>query len=286
MKKAIAVYIKGGLGDAIICTSPILALREKFKDQKIHLFCKTDMHKQVYLRNPGIDRVWGASWFTLTVLQLCIDLRLATLYKPDYYPPFYPPFISKTVAETASELIGVLPGEDRAQIFLTEKEDKKAIRALSAYKNPIAMNITSRTTENQEWEFPKWEELVRQMPDYTFIQLGSSDEPEVAGAVDWRGKTNFRDALAVVKHCRSFVGIPSSLSHATNAFDIPGVVLFGPASPDVWGHANNINLVKQLRCSPCIDQIFKSPCPYERACMKSITVEEVRQALLTQLSRN
>jgi hypothetical protein len=207
MKKAIAVYVGGGLGDAIICTSPIMALREKFKDRKIHLFCRTNQHKQVYLRNPGVDRLWIASWVVRKALQLCIDLGLVTLYKPDYYPAFYPPFISKTVAETAGELIGVVVREDRARIFLSDEEDKKAMKALSYYKNPIALHITSFTTENQEWELCKWEELVRQMPDYTFIQLGGLRERSVAGAVDWRGKTSFRYCLSVVKHCRSFFGI-------------------------------------------------------------------------------
>jgi ADP-heptose:LPS heptosyltransferase len=119
------------------------------------------------------------------------------------------------------------------------------------------------------------------MPDYTFIQLGLAKEPAVEGAVDFRGKTSFREAMALIEAALSFVGVVSSFAHATSAVNKPGVVLFGPSSPEVWGHSNNINIYKRKRCAPCVDQLQSSACPYNKVCMRDITVDEVHSALLT-----
>jgi ADP-heptose:LPS heptosyltransferase len=91
--------------------------------------------------------------------------------------------------------------------------------------------------------------------------------------------------LAILKYARSFVGIDSSLAHATNAFDLPGVILFGDSNPATWGHDNNINLYTAVRCSPCYYYVWNHPCPYGHECMESITVEDVKKALLRQLAR-
>jgi hypothetical protein len=77
-----------------------------------------------------------------------------------------------------------------------------------------------------------------------------------------------------------------TFAHATSAFGTPGVVLFGASTPKVWGHSNNINLYKDLRCAPCIDLLFDSPCPYGKPCMTTISVGEVREALIAQLTKS
>jgi len=111
------------------------------------------------------------------------------------------------------------------------------------------------------------------------------NEDKVEGAADLRGKTSFREALSILNSSLSFVGVVSSFSHATSAFGTPGVVLFGASSPEAWGHSNNINIYKDLECAPCMDILLGSPCPYGKPCMTTITVDEVRKALLTQLER-
>ncbi len=131
----------------------------------------------------------------------------------------------------------------------------------------------------------KWKELVRQLQDYTFIQLGHKDEPHVEGALDWRGKIGLREGFCMLKYSTSFVGIDSSFAHATNAFGLPGVVLFGDTSPVYWGHDNNINIYKNVFCSPCYDYSWGDPCPLGHECMNQITVDEVKLALIRQVRR-
>ncbi len=91
--------------------------------------------------------------------------------------------------------------------------------------------------------------------------------------------------MALVKYATAFVGIDSSVAHMTNAFDLPGVVVWGDTDPRHWGHSNNINLYKLLPCSPCYYMLGGIPCPYDHRCMTEITVDEVKAALLKQLER-
>jgi ADP-heptose:LPS heptosyltransferase len=115
--------------------------------------------------------------------------------------------------------------------------------------------------------------------------VGQDHEPYVTGALDWRGKTTLYEAFCLIKYASSFVGIDSCHAHATNAFDIPGVVLFGDSDPTHFGHSNNINLFKNLPCL-CYYELFGRPCPYNNECMHLITVDDVEQALVKQMQKS
>jgi ADP-heptose:LPS heptosyltransferase len=191
----------------------------------------------------------------------------------------------KNATAIIAEMLETTLQDRKILVFLSKQEDEQARQIMMAYKEPIVLHITSLTSKNQEWLVENWNELVRQMPGYTFIQVGLDQDEKVEGAVDLRGKTNFREAMALIKYAKSFAGVNSAFSHVTNAFDIPGVVLFGASNPLIWGHPNNINIYKSFRCAPCVDLLLKSPCPYNKPCMTSITVAEVKHALLMQLNK-
>ena len=147
------------------------------------------------------------------------------------------------------------------------------------------MHIHSRSSNNHHWAIENWGNLVRQLPEFTFIQLGMPDEPAVEGAIDWRGKTSMREAFCLLKYAASYVGVDSVHAHVSNAFDLPGVVLFGDSNPALWGHDNNINIYKGIRCSPCYYHLWGATCPYGNTCMKLITVDDVKEALLKQMAK-
>ncbi|MFM7854789.1 MAG: glycosyltransferase family 9 protein, partial [Flammeovirgaceae bacterium] len=131
-------------------------------------------------------------------------------------------------------MLSVSLDNKKLEVFLSAEENEAARKKLSAYPNPIIIHVTSITTKNQEWPFSNWEQLIAAMPGYTFIQIGLGNEQLISGAVDFRGKTTFREAMALINNALSFAGVVSSFSHATNALDVPGVVLFGASTPEVW----------------------------------------------------
>jgi len=208
----------------------------------------------------------------------------ANLLSFQHIPPTF--IYSKSIKEIIADIFDLKLNNTNVRLFFTEKEDKAAISRLSAYKNVVLMHIHSRSASNHHWRMENWNSLVKQLPDYTFIQLGHDDEPLVEGALDWRDKTTIREMLCLLKHSTSFIGVDSSLSHATNAFDLPGVVLFGDSSPVFWGHDNNINIYKKVTCSPCYYYLYAAKCPYNHECMEAITIDEVREALIKQVTKS
>jgi ADP-heptose:LPS heptosyltransferase len=300
-KKKFIIVSWGGIGDAIVSIPALKAFRLKNPDYKIILYYPNMGHKDIFLNSPYIDSMKP------------LKLRSVLLH-PTHLFAFitwrYPnSLLAKTVKRWATEyvllwfqhipltwayqkhVIDIVPEifdlklSDRSiEFFLTEKEENAAIERLRQYKDTVFMHIHSKSSPNHHWSMEKWEQLIKELPQFTFIQYGSLNEPQIKGALDWRGKTTLREALCLLKHSSTFVGVDSSFSHATSGFKVPGVVLWGDSSPLYWGHDNNINIYKKTECSPCYYDLWGSSCPYGNICMNLISVEEVKEALIKQVN--
>ena len=69
----------------------------------------------------------------------------------------------------------------------------------------------------------------------------------------------------------------------------PAVILFGSTSPIGSGYEGNENLWYGKECSPCYKEYEwardpNGPCPYDRRCMKEITVEMVLSKISNYLN--
>lgn len=284
--KPLRVILFGGLGDALITTPTFKAIKNACPDRKIIIYCFNERQQSVFLNNPFVDRVTNTKFWHNPITFIKYHFKWTPVFD-DFYGRFFPTIIyDKNAKDIIAEMYGIELQDKNVQVFLSEKEDASGRYFMSQFKNPVLLHVTSRTSENQHWPHENWEKLVQSMPECDFLQLGIGDERKVESAIDLRDKHTFRETLAVMKYAASFVGVNSSYAHATNAFNIPGVVIFGAAQPVIWGHPNNINLYKRYRCSPCLDILHDSPCPYATPCMHNISVEEVRDALLKQLKMN
>jgi ADP-heptose:LPS heptosyltransferase len=285
-KNAFRIVPWGGLGDILLTTPAMKAIKEATPDRKLEVFCRTKRHMEIYKNNPYIDRLKPATFSANPIRYILYMLKAIKIHEA-VYSVLSPSLVyKKNATEIIAEMLNVELIDKNVQVFLTKGEEDNAKQLLSSYQNPVCIHITSNCSKNQNWPLEYWEELVSQLPEYTFVQLGLENEDVVKGAIDLRGKMSFRESLAVLKQSKSFVGVVSSLSHATNAFNVPGVILFGASLPEVWGHANNINLYKHFRCAPCIDVLGGSTCPYGKPCMTEITVSEVKAALIRQMSKS
>lgn len=274
-----------GVGDVLICTPTIRALKETYPKRKLIVYCLSEYHREPLLHNPYIDslrdarRLWR--WPHHAYLYF-FNRRLLFHNKLDFQRVSPACAFDKNVVDLVPELFGRVELKTRkVQLFFTKDEEQRAQEALAEYQNVVFLHIYSSSGENHHWPTANWGKLVSELPQFTFIQLGLASEPHVDGAVDWRGKTSLREALCLIKHGQSFAGVDGSFAHATNAFDIPGVVLFGDSNPLHWGHENNINVYKDVECSPCA--LWKIPCPFQHECMETITVAEVKEALVRQM---
>lgn len=294
-RKVFRLISQGGLGDALLITPALKALKETHPGCKIILYCTHPHHKHVYANNPHADVVKPAAFWRSPLDFICYYLKWKKFYHTGYgdligygngrTPAKIMEAVRKTAKGLIAEMLDVTLKDDQVQFFLTPAEDDKARLFMAQYRQPVAIHITSNTTANQNWEVERWEELIESLPQFTFIQIGLSTETPIRGAVDMRGKLAFRDSVALLKYASAFVGVVSSMAHATNAFGTPGVVFHGPSSPVIWGHPNNVNLDKGLSCAPCVDVLMHIPCPFGKKCMQQIAVAEVKEALLRQAAK-
>jgi ADP-heptose:LPS heptosyltransferase len=142
----------------------------------------------------------------------------------------------------------------------------------------------SSHTPNKEWPAEHWEQLIVRLLDrYTVIEIGEGGGPRSPlphpHYVDLTGKLPLERFLAVVAAGDIHVGPDSGPAHVAAAAGKPAVVIFGGyVHPDTFGYPNNVNLFTELPCSPCW---LRTPCPYDRACLRRISPEQVAQAVDT-----
>lgn len=283
MKIVRIVISWGGFGDALMVTPSLKAIKKKRPTCRIIVYCP-QKHIPLFKRNPYIDLLVPLYYFKKPLLSPAYILHRKTFKHTDLSQYPLEKVSSVSIKKTLGEFLGVRVGNDALEVHLTRKEDNWAIQFLSKYaKKKVVIHITSDHSPNSHWDIRKWNQLVANHPDIIFIQLGYEKEEKVEGSVDLRGKTTLRQAMSIIKHSDSFVGIESFFAHVTNAFNKKGVVLFMDSSPMLWGHENNINIYKNLDCSPCFVTLNGYKCPYGQECSEH-TVEEVSDSLIKQLA--
>ena len=281
-KKKFRIISWGGIGDALLLTPAFKSIKVQHPDAHITVYYPRSAHKQVFLHNPYVDSLKKYNLLAAPLTMLRYRFDPGAFQLPAYGTLYPSKFYRCSASEIMAEMMNVAMLDRQIAVYLTDQECKAGASVMATYRNPVVMQIISQCSDNKNWTANKWGKLVAAMPDHTFIQLGAKGETPIAGAVQMLG-LSLRESFALLKHAAGFVGPDSCLAHASNAFQVPGVVLFGPSTPIVWGHPNNINLYRGLPCSPCLDILLGETCPYGKKCME-FTVEEVKNSLISQMA--
>jgi ADP-heptose:LPS heptosyltransferase len=277
----------GGIGDILLMTPSLRALKHLDRNVGLEVICIDQHHFDVLRYNPHIDRLDLVPAPLVFPGPISLGHMSATFegeqYKRLDYGRLFPMVIGRPATRTIAAILGLELADPTLEIFLTEDEEAQARETMAPFNTPVVIHVTSRCSVNQNWSLSMWEQLVRRNPQYTFVQLGLSDEQKIPGSVDLRSRTAIRQSIALIKYAKGFVGVVSSMAHATNAVGAPAVVLFGPSSPEVWSHSNIRPVTKRMRCSPCIDLLGGHACPYGAPCLSEIAVEDVELAVREQI---
>ncbi len=102
------------------------------------------------------------------------------------------------------------------------------------------------------------------------------------GTVNLAGETGLKELAALFSRADLVLSTDTGPMHLAAAVNAPLIALFGPTAPWRTGPYGNHHLIlrKSLPCSPC----FKKKCA-TLECMKSITVEEVLEAVDKKLGK-
>jgi len=300
------ILTRGGIGDTLLITPTLRALKRRYPACKIYVYCQRKTHEEALKNNIHIDRLkflgrWEKALFSLLSIFKLAEVRqlehgnapLLSPYKglrPIRFLSFgfgnlLPSlFYRNHAAEIIGEMAGVEIDDPRPDCYMTETEEAEGREIVSKYPNPVVIHVAAESTQNKDWPIRNWRELVLNNPNYNFLQIGLHSEELVEGVVDLKG-TSIREAFAIIKAARAFIGVESVFAHAATALRAPAVVLFGPSTPAIWGYPQNQNLYRARRCSPCLDLLLNAPCPYGTSCMSDITATDVERALSSVMTR-
>ncbi|MFZ6010305.1 MAG: glycosyltransferase family 9 protein [Bacteroidota bacterium] len=285
-RRVFRIVTWGGLGDALIIMPSLQALKRKYPDCRVIVYCENARQKDIFIGYPFVDKVRGTSWFWNAFAYVHYFLKPSDFIRTEFHLALSgflrtDKHICHIVAE---EIFDVHANEFKPHIYFTAEEEQFGTSFVQNLRKTIAIHVTSTTSKNHMWPIEKWNDLVSAMPDYTFIQLGTASEPQVNGVIDLRGKTTLRQSLNILKHADCFVGIEAFFNHAAHAVDTPAVIIFGDADPAMWNYQGNRVVTKSLECSPCDAILLGGDCPYQQKCMTLIDIAEVKTAILARLA--
>ncbi len=166
-------------------------------------------------------------------------------------------------------------------------EEQLALFGTNSSEVIIGINPGAAFGTAKRWPEDRWIELSRRMLGSgidRILVFGSPSETTlgeaIASAVGSRchslcGKTDLRQAMALIAACRLLVTNDSGLMHVAAALNVPLVAIFGPTRHDQTSPVSQTaRLIRvPVDCSPCM----KPHCPTDHRCMTAVSVDQVLQ---------
>jgi ADP-heptose:LPS heptosyltransferase len=138
--------------------------------------------------------------------------------------------------------------------------------------SPFAKKLTNGK-ENPK-NFPYWKELIA-MIDEPVVQVGIAGETQLC--TDFRQNLPLDDLKKLLKECRTWISCDSFFQHLAWSEGKPGTVIWSISDPLIFGHPENINLLKDR--SYLASNQFLWWEAYEFDANRFFTAEQVFQAL-------
>lgn len=89
--------------------------------------------------------------------------------------------------------------------------------------------------------YPYWKELIA-LIDEPIIQIGVDGEEQLVP--NFYKNLSINDLKLLLKKCRIWIGVDSFFQHLAWSEGKPGIVLWSVSDPLIFGHPENINLLK------------------------------------------
>lgn len=104
---------------------------------------------------------------------------------------------------------------------------------------PYAQKL--RTNKLNPKNYPYWKELIAQI-DEPIIQVGVEGEEQLVE--NFLIDQPIDELRKLIQTCHTWIGVDSFFQHLAWDEGKKGIVLWGPSDPLIFGHPENINLLK------------------------------------------
>lgn len=171
-----------------------------------------------------------------------------------------------------------IPGE----MFFDGNEKRNSTRHGQGFvliePHVVAWKVSS---QNKDWGVANYQQVADRLREdgHRVVQFKHDKSPPPLHRVEQLKTMNFRDALAILRHAKLYVGAEGGLHHGAAAVNIPAVVLFGGfIPPTVTGYPNHANLTGGAEACGSL-----KPCKHCRDAMAAISVDDVYNAARDRL---
>jgi ADP-heptose:LPS heptosyltransferase len=97
--------------------------------------------------------------------------------------------------------------------------------------------------------YPHWDEVVRGLSaaGHPAHQVSTAGEPAVPGCRLRSDDLPLKALANLIRDCAAWVAVDNFFHHLAWSVGRRGVVIFGPSDPEIFGHPENMNLLKSRR---------------------------------------
>jgi ADP-heptose:LPS heptosyltransferase len=107
--------------------------------------------------------------------------------------------------------------------------------------SPFSKKLRTEEPRENPKNYPHWKELIPLINE-PIIQVGIEGEEQLVP--DFRKNLSLDELSALIKECRTWIGVDSFFQHLCWDLNKPGIVLWGQSDPNIYGHPENTNLLK------------------------------------------
>ena len=114
---------------------------------------------------------------------------------------------------------------------------------ISPYSRPL------RNGKRNPKDYPLWDEFVSLLKKdgHTVTQIGVKGEEEIPGVDEICFGFDLGNLVELLKKCDTFISVDNFFPHLVDHFDKPGIVIFSQSDPAIYGHKDNVNVLKDRK---------------------------------------
>lgn len=194
----------------------------------------------------------------------------------------------------ALEADGLKVKDTYLENWIKEENKIKILEILKKYNvtsKKAVINATA-TNEGKVWDINNFARIIEYLANEKGVQviyIGAPSDKNIYENINFEedlkikpinlcSELTIKDSLALLKEVDLMIGNDSGNLHMAASVGTSVIGLYGPMPFEKWKAIgdNNILLKADLPCMPCG---LKRTCPNNKACMNSITVEQVKSAI-------
>ena len=174
------------------------------------------------------------------------------------------------------------PFQDWACSILGPDKDRPTITVMPSATASERVWPTEKYGQILHWLVKKgYRPLIVGGPDAIHIAKRLTSKFEQHEVFNFAGRTSIVETAALIQRSHAHLSSDTGVLHLAYGLGTPTVSLFGSGLYKKWapvGHRHRM-IRAEMECSPCVRNGEIPPCPNKGACMKAITVKQVKKAL-------